>query len=104
MSTQRRAFRPLAATQNIAVTASSQTQTFNYSLGTFAVRYCNVGTQTVFVLPSESSIPTAATVTNAIPIPSGQTEIFTSATGTINFTVIAAATGSTLYTTVGEGL
>lgn len=103
MSTQRRAFRPLAATQNIAVTASAQTQTLNYSLGVFAVRFCNVGTQTVFVLVGEAS-QTAATVTNAIPIPSGQTEIFTFSQGTTTFSVIAPATGSTLYSTVGEGI
>lgn len=103
MSTQRRAFRPLAATQNIAVTASAQTQTLNYNLGVFAVRFCNIGTQTVFILVGESS-QTAATVTNAVPIPSGQTEIFTFSAGTTTFSVIAAATGSTLYTTVGEGL
>lgn len=104
MSMQTRAFRPLALTQNIAVTAAAQSQTFNYSLGTFAVRFCNVGTQTVFILPRETGNTTDATVTNAIPIPAGQTEIFTMSQGTINFSVIAAATGSTLYTTVGEGL
>lgn len=103
MSTNQRAFRPLAATQNIAVTASAQTVTLNFSLGTFAIRFCNVGTQTVFVLPGEST-QTAATVTNAIPIPSGQTEIFTVSQGTLSFSVIAPATGSTLYTTCGEGI
>lgn len=104
MSTQWRAFRPLALTQNIAVTASAQSQTLNYSLGTFAVRLCNVGTQTVFVLQRETGNSTAATVTNAIPIPAGQTEIFTFSQGTIDFSVIAPATGSTLYSTVGEGV
>ncbi len=103
MSTQWRAFRPLAATQNIAVTASAQTQTLNFSLGTFAIRFCNVGTQTIFILMGEAS-QTAATVTNAIPIPAGQTEIFTVSQGTLSFSVIAAATGSTLYTTCGEGI
>lgn len=104
MSTQRRAFRPLAATQNIAVTATAQTQTFSpVPLGTTAVRLCNVGTQTVFVLFGETS-QTTATVSNAIPIPSGQTEIFTMSQGTTTFSVIAGSTGSTLYSTVGEGI
>ncbi len=103
MSTQWRAFRPLAATQNIAVTATAQTQTLNYALGTFAIRFCNVGTQTVFILAGEAS-QTAATTTNAIPIPSGQTEIFTFSNGVVSFSVIAGSTGSTLYTTVGEGI
>lgn len=103
MSTQWRAFRPLAATQNIAVTAAAQTVTLNYSLGTVAIRFCNIGTQTVFILFGEDT-QTAATVSNAIPIPAGQTEIFTASTDTVSFSVIAASTGSTLYTTVGEGL
>lgn len=103
MSTQLRAFRPLAATQNTAVTASSQTVALNYSLGTFAVRFSNIGTQTVFILPYEGTA-VAATTTNAIPLPAGQTEIFTFSQGTTGYTVIAGSTGSTLYSTVGEGL
>lgn len=104
MSTNQRAFRPLAATQNLAVTASAQTVTFSpVPYGTLAVRFCNVGTQTVFVLFGETS-QTAATVTNAIPIPSGQTEIFTISQGVTTFSVIAGATGSTIYSTLGEGI
>lgn len=103
MSTNQRAFRPLAATQNIAVTATAQTVTLNFSLGTFAIRFCNVGTQTVFVLPGEAT-QTAATVSNAIPIPAGATEILTMSQGTLSYSVIATATGSTLYSTCGEGL
>lgn len=104
MSTQWRAFRPLAPTQNIAVTATAQTQTFSpVPPGTCAVRFCNIGTQTVFVIIASMS-QTDATVTNAIPIPAGQTEIFTLFKDTQTFSVIAAATGSTLYSTVGEGI
>jgi hypothetical protein len=103
MSTQIRAFRPLAATQNTASSASSQTVVLNYSLGTFVVRFCNVGTQTCFVLPYEGTA-VAATTANAIPIPAGQTEIFTFSQGTTGYTFIAGAVGSTLYSTVGEGL
>lgn len=104
MSTQTRAFRPLAQTQNIAVTATAQTHTFNAPVGTFAVRFCNVGTQMIFLLPRKAGDTTAATVTNAIPIPAGQTEVYTFGPGTTSVSVIAAATGSTLYTTVGEGV
>lgn len=103
MSTQLRAFRPLAATQNIAVTATAQTVTLNLSFGVFAVRFCNIGTQTVFVLPGEDT-QVAATVSNAIPLQAGQTDIFTFSKGTTTFSVISSAIGSTLYTTVGEGL
>lgn len=101
---QIRAFQPLGVTQNIAVTAAAQTQTLNSPIGTFAIRFCNIGTQTVFVLLREAGNVTDATATNAVPIPAGQTEIFTAVVGTVNFSVIAAATGSTLYTTIGEGL
>ncbi len=104
MSTQWRAFRPLALTQNIAVTAAAQTQTFNYSLGTFAVRFVNIGTQTVFVLLRSSGDTTAATTSNAMPIAVGDTAIFTCHVGTVDFSVIAGDVGSTLYSTVGEGL
>lgn len=100
MSTQNRAFRPLAVTQNIGVTAAAQTVTLNYANGTFAVRFCNIGTQTVFVAFDGN----AATLTTSLPIPAGQTEVFTFSTGAPSFSVIASATGSTLYSTVGEGL
>lgn len=103
MSTQLRAFRPLAATQNTTVTASAQTVTLNNTLGTRAIRLCNVGTQTAFVLFGETS-QTDATVSNAIPIPSGQTEIFTVSQGVTTYSVIAASTGSVLYSTIGEGI
>lgn len=98
------AFRPLAATQNIAVTATAQTHSFNYTLGMFGVRFVNIGTQTVFLLPRMRTDATAATVTNSIPLPAGQTEVFTMGLEVDNISVIAPATGSTLYTTVGEGL
>lgn len=102
-TTQLRAFRPLATTQNIAVTASAQTATLTGAIGTFQVRFCNVGTQLVYILPGEAS-QTTVTASNGIPLPAGQTEIFTFSQGTISFSVIAGATGSTLYYTVGEGL
>lgn len=93
----------MAATQNTTVGATATTVTLNAPLGTFQVRFCNIGTQAVFVLPGEAT-QTAATLTNAVPIPAGQTEIFTFSPGTTSFSVIAVATGSVLYSTIGEGL
>lgn len=109
MTTQIRAFRPLRTqdTGNIVVTGTSQAVAFSpATLGTMAVRLCNIGTQTVFVYFQEvaTSSMVAATVSNGIPLPSGQTEVFTLSQGTVGFTVIAAATGSTLYYNLGEGL
>jgi hypothetical protein len=104
MSTQIRAFRPLAATQNIAVTASAQTVTLNYSLGTPQIRFCNIGTQTVFIVLGDNSSQIDATAANAVPIPAGQTEIFRVPPNCPSYSVIAGATGSTLYSTVGEGI
>lgn len=104
MSTQWRAFRPLLPTQNIAVTATAQTQTFSpVPPGTTSVRFCNIGTQTVFIVIA-SATQTDATVSNGVPIPAGQTEIFTLFKDTLTFSVIASATGSTLYSTIGEGI
>lgn len=104
MSTQNRAFRPLAQTQNIAVSGTAQTQALNYTLGTYAVRVCNVGTQMIYFLPVESGSAAVATANSGIPLPAGQTEIFVLSQGTIGLSVIAGATGSTLYTTCGEGV
>lgn len=100
MSTQIRAFRPLAPTQNLAVGTAPQTITLNFQLGTPQVRLCNIGTQTVFINVDGA----AADVTTGVPLPAGQTEIFRLATNTASISAIAAAIGSTLYTTVGEGL
>lgn len=103
MSTQLRAFRPLAQTQYVVVTTSPQTVAFSPSMGTFQVRICNVGTQLVYFLPGELS-QTDVSSSNGIPVPAGQTEIFTLSPGTKTMSVIAPATGSTLYYTVGEGI
>lgn len=104
MSTQLRAFRPLADTQNIVVTATAQPLTLNYQIGTNAMRVCNIGTQTVFVFVNDATSAKTATVTTAMPIPAGNTEVFTLGNGATNLSVIAAGVGSTLYVTQGEGL
>lgn len=104
MSTQLRAFKPLAQTQNTAVTTTATSIPLNYALGTFVVRMCNVGSQMIFLIPVEAGSSTTATLTNAIPLAAGATDLMTMPTGTVALSVIAAGVGSTLYTTVGEGL
>ncbi len=104
MSTQLRAFRPLADTQNVVVTGTAQTLTLNYQIGTNAMRVCNIGTQTVFFFINDTTSAKTATVSAAMPIPAGNTEVFTLGNGAINLSIIASTTGSTLYVTQGEGL
>lgn len=103
-STNIRAFKPLSATQNIAVLATPTDINLNTVVGTMAIRLCNIGTQPVFVLFREPANVTEASLSNAIPIPAGQTEIFTLPSGVGSISVIAGSTGSTLYFTLGEGL
>jgi hypothetical protein len=102
MTTQTRAFRPLAATQNTAVTSASQTLTFTYVAGTRAIRVCNVGTDTVFI----NIISTAsATVAAGVPILANTCDWFTITNDQTTIKFIGAAGGlSTLYVTVGEGM
>jgi hypothetical protein len=98
-------FRPLAATQSAVLDGiAASTINLNYTHGTTAVRLCNIGTQTVFVRPREADDVTVTTVLNGIPIPAGQTAIFTLSRGVTNLSLFASAAGSTLYSTVGEGL
>lgn len=100
MSLQLRAFRPLSATQNLAVTASAQTVTFNNLNGTRAVRMTNKGVQDVFI----TFDGTTSTTTTGMILPAGATEVFTLGNDVTSISVIANGTGSTLYTTIGEGV
>lgn len=104
MSTQLRAFRPLADTQNIVVTATAQPLTLNYQIGTNAMRVCNIGTQTVFIVINDATSAKTSTVAIGMPIPAGNTEVFTLGNGSTSLSIIAATTGSTLYVTQGEGV
>lgn len=104
MALQLRAFRPLAPTQNVAVGVTASDITLTGFMGTMAIRLCNIGNQPVFFRTREASDAVDATLSNAIPIPAGQTEIFTLPSGTTSISVIAGSTGSTLYFTLGEGL
>lgn len=95
-----RAFRPLGATQATAVTNVNQTVTLNYTAGHRAIRLVNVGSDTVWV-----NFSGAAAIGTGLPIPAGQTEIFTVPQGTNSYGVITtAASTNTLYSTVGEGI
>lgn len=100
MTTQFRAWKPLAATQNVAVTNANQTITLNYAHGTRCLRVVNTATETVFI-----NFNAAATLAAGLPVPAGQTELFTIQNDILTLGVIAATGGTgTFYTTVGEGL
>jgi len=102
MTAEIRTFRALANTQNTAVTTSSQAVEIAYSLGTRSVRFSNIGTQTVFIAFGDSTV-TASTATS-MPLQAGNTEVFTIGKDITHYAVIAPATGSTIYVTIGEGL
>jgi hypothetical protein len=94
-------FQPMITGAPLAVTGAAQNATITYDtkqLCTYLLT--NVGTQTVFVLFGTS--PTV-TVNNGFPVLANSQSTFT---GPPNATVqaIAAAVGSTLYVSAGEGM
>lgn len=100
MSLSYRAFRQLGATQSLAVTSSNQTVTLNYTHGHRAIRLVNSGTDIVWV-----NFGAVAAVGTGLPIPAGQTELFTVPQGISTMGVIGVTGGlSNLYSTVGEGI
>lgn len=104
MSTQKRAFRPLAVTQNIAVTNATQQITLNYTNGYRALRLVNSGTDTIFVHALSSTAAVTATTAASMPILPNTADWITVAPEVTVIAVIGAAGGlSTLYVTVGEG-
>jgi len=89
-----------ATTLNIAVTAANQTFTIPAPASNGGtIRLANVGSQVVFWA--------YGTVTSAVatstPLLPNTAEVFTLPGGVTRLSVIAAATGSTLYATIGEG-
>lgn len=96
-------FQPIAGaatTLNIAVTASNQEFTLPVPPADgCTVRLVNVGSQTVFWAYGSVT----AAVAKSTPILPNTVEVFTLPGGVTAIGVIAAATGSTLYATVGEG-
>lgn len=105
MSTQKRAFRPQGVnnTVNLAVTATSQLLAIpNTAHGTRSLRIVNSGSQTVFV--DFVTTTGTAVATTSMPLLAGTVELFTFGNDITHVSAIAAATGSTIYITPGEGL
>jgi hypothetical protein len=91
-------------TLNLAVTGTTGT----IALGAFknqgrqSIRIVNSGTQVVFL---NFSVGTGtATTTTDMPMLPNTSEVFWLGEKTTNINAIAAATGSTLYVTIGEGV
>jgi hypothetical protein len=95
------AFQPrggAASTVSIAVTASAQAVGLPVlAAESCTVRLVNAGTQTVFIAFTGTAV--AAT---SMPMLANTVEVFSMPNGSA-LSVIAAATGSTLYATVGDG-
>lgn len=106
MTMQIRAYRPLGnnKTVNLVVgTASTSLAVPDVPFGTRALRIANIGTQVVFIeLTTGTAI--AASLTTSVPLLPGSVEVFTLANDITHVATIAAATGSTLYITYGEGM
>ena len=90
----------MASTTNIAVTAVSQQLTLPPIPNDGAtVLLTNVGTQTVFFGYGVGT----ASITTSVPLLAGSSQTFDVSQGVSQIAVIAAATGSTLYASVGRG-
>ncbi|WP_257834541.1 hypothetical protein [Burkholderia glumae] len=90
-----------AATTNIAVTASVQQLALpSTTAESTTMRLTNSGTQTVFWSYGAAS---GLTVSNGVPVLANTVEEFTVPGGVSQISVIASATGSTLYATLGDG-
>lgn len=100
-----RAFRPVDATVKISVASSAATTPITGLQSIRSLRLFNAGSETVFISfigTKATGLP--ATVNDSLPLPAGQTEVFTIAADVTGISTIAATTSSTLYMTVGEGL
>ena len=86
-------------TVNIAVTAISQALALTAGIGN--VMITNIGAQTVFIKFGNSAI--TVTVSNGYPVLGNSTQAFAKGEST-HCAAIAAAAGSTLYSTSGEGI
>ena len=93
-------FSPIGDTVNVAVTATAQTLTLTSpgaGTGNATLRLANKGSETVFF-----HFLATATLSNGVPILPNTVEVFDLG-GLTSLSVIAAATGSTLYATTGVG-
>lgn len=97
-----RAFEPIGATQNEAVTGSAETISLVGKLPDRdgAIHVFVSGTQTVFITLDG----TTPTVSNAMPCPAGTIQTFSMPTGKVDVKHIAAGAGSTIYVTPGRGV
>lgn len=98
-------FQPAATaanTSNIVVTTVNQTFTLSPSVGADGgtIRLANIGTQIVFVVMGTVN----SSVTTSMPMLPNSVETFSMPGGLFTLSVIAPATGSTLYCTIGIGL
>lgn len=91
-----------ASTTALAVTAANQTMTLLPNGGNrdASLRLANIGSQVVFVALGTVT----ASVSTSMPILPNTVEVFTLPGGISTLSVIAAATGSTLYATIGQGV
>ena len=97
------AFAPISAgTTTIAVTTSSAATQVNPAPGSPRLRLYNAGPSTVFVEFGNASA--AAAVATGLPIPSGQTEVFSMSRATHLAAICPASGSATLYATPGEAI
>lgn len=90
-----------ASTTALAVTGSNQALTMSPATGSDGgtMRIANIGTQTVFIALGTVT----SSVTTSMPMLANTVETFSLPGAVTTLSVIAAATGSTLYVTVGQG-
>lgn len=94
----------VASSTTIAVTASAQQVTIPVvSSNGMTMRLANIGTQTVFWLYGNLAV-TASGTAMGVPVLANTVETFTVPAGITQLSVIAAAVGSSLYVTVGDGM
>jgi hypothetical protein len=98
-----KAFAPAGNTVNLAVTTSTArvALTAPATAGGYQVRIYNAGSATAFIRFGTVAID-AATATS-MPVPSGQTEVFTVASTVTHVAAITASGSATLYATTGYG-
>ena len=91
-----------ASTSNIAVTAVSQTLVLSPSVGSDggSMRVANIGSQTIFIALGTVT----ANASTSMPMLANSIETFSLPGGVNTLSVIAPATGSTIYATVGIGI
>ena len=99
------AFSAVGDTVNLAVTGTAQT--IALTTGTNNVMVTNIGTQTVFIRFGNSAV--TVTVNNGYPLLANSTQSFSQTIAASNAeattcAVIAAAVGSTVYISTGEGV